>query len=216
MDCTGRITEVREDGVMVIEAPCPSFDELTRKKVETVRIELLDGRPLSGEQRRMCYALIREVADWMGEEQEAAKEQLKHCFREEPFSLSNASMSLVCEFQDFLIKFILSNEIPTDRPLYEYAEDGSRYLYHCAMTKRCAVCGRRADLHHVKALGMGVNRNEVVHEGMEVMPLCRRHHIEAHSIGQKEFLALYHFDGGVTADKRICKVYGLKDKKEEE
>ena len=72
MDCTGRITEVREDGVMVIEAPCPSFEELTRKKVETVRIELLDGRPLSGEQRRMCYALIREIADWMGEEPEAA------------------------------------------------------------------------------------------------------------------------------------------------
>jgi len=45
------------------------------------------------------------------------------------------------------------------------------------------------------------------------LPLCREHHTEVHTIGQSAFFARYHLDGGIIADKTICKIYGLNTKK---
>jgi len=48
------------------------------------------------------------------------------------------------------------------------------------MTLRCLICNRKAERCHIKtrAAGAGWNDNEW-------LPLCRRHHIEQHSIGWK-------------------------------
>ena len=72
------------------------------------------------------------------------------------------------------------------------------------------VCGKRADLHHIDAVGMGNDRNEVQHLGREVMSLCRVHHTLYHSIGKSEFMTRFHLEGGVIADKTVLKIYGLK------
>ena len=62
---------------------------------------------------------------------------------------------------------------------------------------------------------MGRNRDEIIHEGMEAMPLCRTHHAECHTMGQKEFDEKYHLEGGVPLDRTLCKIYGLKKKQPE-
>lgn len=57
----------------------------------------------------------------------------------------------------------------------------------------CLVCGIRSgksDAHHIKALGMGTNRKKVSEMGHiehGVVPLCRVHHQEFHTIGFKSF-----------------------------
>ena len=73
------------------------------------------------------------------------------------------------------------------------------------------MCGKRAELHHLEGsvVGMGNDRTKISHLGKEVMSLCREHHQEYHNIGNKEFLSKYHFNGGIIADKTICKIYGL-------
>jgi hypothetical protein len=119
-------------------------------------------------------------------------------------------MSLVYQFQKYLIDFILTNNIPTEFPLREYCDDIEAYTYACIINKKCAVCNKLAELHHVDAVGMGNDRKEIINEGREVLSLCREHHTEIHTIGKQSFMEKYHLNGGITADKTILKIYGFK------
>lgn len=92
-------------------------------------------------------------------------------------------------------------------------DDVGDYIYSCLIAKKCCICGRRADLHHVDRVGMGRDRTDIVHEGMEALPLCREHHGQAHTMPDSEFFGLYHLDGGITLDKTLCRIYGLKTKR---
>ena len=219
----GRIVEYDERrGEIVIRAPYTDFAAMCRREYKDVDIQLIDSRPLSAKQRRNCYAMIREISEWNGDTPEENKKFLKMDFwagellqtADTLFSLSNAPMSVVAAFQSWLARFIVRNDIPTRKPMLDYIDDVEDYVYACVASKKCPICGKRADLHHVKAIGMGMNRDEVIHEGMEVLPLCREHHMEIHSIGRDTFMEKYHLSGGVTADKTICKIYGLKKRKE--
>ena len=219
----GRVVDYDERrGIVKIEAQYTDFATMCRREVKEVEITLLDSRPLSDKQRRSCYAMIREIAEWSGDTPEATKEILKLDFwcgelmqiAETLFSLSNAPMSIVAAFQSWLARFIVRNDVPTRKPMLDYVDDIQDYVYACLMNKKCPVCGKKADLHHVTAIGQGRNRDEIIHEGLEVMPLCREHHMEIHSIGKTEFFKKYHFDAGIIADKTICRLYGLKARKE--
>jgi hypothetical protein len=77
------------------------------------------------------------------------------------------------------------------------------------MNKKCAVCGKKTELHHVDHVGMGYNRNEICHIGMRCLPLCREHHMEAHSIGQTAFDAKYHLEP-IAIDEKIAQKYRLR------
>lgn len=50
---------------------------------------------------------------------------------------------------------------------------------------------------------------------MKVLPLCREHHTEAHQIGQLTFNDKYHISGGIILDRKMCKLYGVKAKEED-
>jgi hypothetical protein len=79
------------------------------------------------------------------------------------------------------------------------------------MHKQCAVCGRRADVHHLsgsRAGHGGIAWREKDQTGAKVLPLCREHHIAIHG-GEAEFLARYHLEG-IEMDAQIKKVYKVK------
>lgn len=213
----GKVVGLSEDGTATIKAQVP-LAQFLHREVKEVYVDMIDSRPLSDRQRRMCYALVKAIADWSGSGSEEVKEAFKLDFWAERvdtlsdkiFSLSNAPMSLVAEFQRFLVAFILTHDVPTKRPLREYVDDIEAYTYLCLVRRKCAVCGRRAELHHIDAVGMGNDRTEVQHEGREVMSLCREHHTELHTVGKAEFMTKYHLDGGVPCDRTIMKIYGLR------
>jgi len=219
----GTITDYDErSGVLTIKAQYPDWPIMVKRGYKTCNVQLIDSRPLSDKQRRACYALLREISDYTGQGTDSTKEWMKLKFLVEDlgetadkiFSLSNAPMSLVCAFQRFLVRFILEWDIPTRFPLLGMVDDIADYVYACLINRKCAVCGKRADLHHVDHVGMGRDREEIIHEGMEALPLCREHHDECHRIGQQTFNDKYHFDGGIEIDKTICRIYGLKRRKE--
>lgn len=213
----GKVVGLSEDGTATIKAQVP-LAQFLHREVKEVYVDMIDSRPLSDKQRRMCYALVNAIADWSGSGTEEVKEAFKLDFWAERvdtlsdkiFSLSNAPMSLVAEFQRFLVAFILTHDVPTKRPLREYVDDIEAYTYLCLVRRKCAVCGRRAELHHIDAVGMGNDRTEVQHEGREVISLCREHHTELHTVGKSEFMTKYHLDGGVPCDRTIMKIYGLR------
>lgn len=213
----GKVVDISPDGVATIKVQVP-LGQFLHREVKEVYVEMIDSRPLSDKQRRMCYAMIGAIADWAGSCTEEVKEAFKLDFWAERvdtladkiFSLSDAPMSLVAEFQRFLVAFILTHDVPTKFPLREYVDDIEAYTYFCLVRRKCAVCGRRAEGHHIDAVGMGNERTEVQHEGREVMSLCREHHTEIHTIGYGAFMKKYHLDGGVPADRTIMKIYGWR------
>ncbi|MCD8294915.1 MAG: putative HNHc nuclease [Clostridia bacterium] len=213
----GQVVDIDQNGIATIKCEI-DLDQFVHRQVKECYVEPIDSRKLSDRQRNMCYALIGAIADWSGYTKEEAKKLFKLDFTAEHtkmlgdkiFSLSDAPMSLVAEFQSFLIEFILSNDVPTKFSLLEYVDDIDQYVYTCLENKKCAVCGRRAELHHIDAIGMGNDRTEVIHVGREVMSLCREHHTEIHTIGKKAFFEKYHFNKGVEATPQILKKYGIR------
>ena len=205
-------------GELLIRAPYSDWVTMTNRQFKECLVQPIDSRPLSVKQRKACYALMGAIADYAGMSKDRTKELMKLKFLSENmedmsdliFSLSNAPMSYVCAFQRFLVQFILEWDIPTDFSLLDMVDDVGDYIYGCLVNKKCVVCGRPADLHHVERVGMGRNRDEIIHEGMEVLPLCREHHTEAHTMPDKDFFDRYHLPGGIEADKTICRIYGLK------
>lgn len=213
---SGRIVDAGQ-GYLMIRAPYDNTERLIRRQYDTVEIGLPDGRKISPEQRRKCYALFGEISEWSGTEPEEIKEVMKYEFRKkivksmerDLFSLSDCDMTTAREFLDYLIDFVLRNDVPTHVPLAELADDIDRYVYACLMRKKCAVCGAKADLHHVDQVQMGHNRNEIDHIGRRCLPLCRVHHGEIHQIGTQTFLDRYHLKPGII-DAKIVKAYKLK------
>lgn len=207
---------------LLIRAHYDDWYTMTKRGYKECLVQPLDARPLSDRQRKMCYALLREISDYTGQDVHSAKEYLKlrflaDDFRETAdriFSLSNAPMSLVCAFQRYLVRFIVEYDIPCRVPLLEYVDDVPDYIYACLIAKKCCITGRPADLHHVHRIGMGRDRDDIIHEGMEVLPLCREMHQEAHTMSDREFFEKYHLPGGVVMDKTLCRIYKVKARKE--
>ena len=218
----GEIKDILEDGTAIIHAALPDLDRALLRDYGKVEIILPDGRRISPEQRRKVYALVGEVAEYVDGIRnagtiESAKKTLKMEFllscmegmERRLFSLSNCDVTTAREFINFLVEFIIENDIPTRVPLIENCEDIEQYVYACLMSKKCAVCGRHADLHHVDVVGMGRDRKEICHIGMRALPLCRAHHTEIHAVGREDFLKRYFLEP-VRIDERIAKVYRLK------
>lgn len=206
---------------LLIRAHYDDHFTMIKREFAECLVQPIDGRPLSDRQRKMCYSLLREISEYTGQGIDSTKEWMKIKFladdleqtADKIFSLSNAPMSLVCAFQRFLIHFILDWDIPCRFSLLEYVDDVPDYIYHCLVTKKCCICGKPTDLHHIDRVGMGRDRHDIIHEGLEVLPLCRDHHTEAHTMPDEEFFGRYHIPGGVVMDRTLCRLYGLKSRK---
>ena len=182
-------------------------------------LELPDRYKITTPQRKKAYALLQAVCRWSGYTPlETEKTLTKRMFLDasmptlaDDFSLADCSREVARLYITYLIDFCLLHDIPCGEPMWKLAEDIPRYVYMAAVHKRCAVCGKKAEVHHVDAVGMGRNRKEIIHLGMQILPLCRTHHMECHRIGKKDFLEKYLLEP-VKADERICRVFELNSR----
>lgn len=201
------------DGEVLRVKPLVAIDrELLEKQVGEIEIRLTDGREISGEQRRKIFATVRDIADWCGEEPEHIRKftSFEYCTMNGimPFSLSDCDMSTAREYITYLIDFCFRHGVPTRDTLLNRTDDINKYLYTCLAHRRCAVCNKQADVHHVDAVGMGRDRAKINHSGMEAIALCREHHREAHTRGQA-FFDKYHIYG-IKLDDNLCKILNLR------
>lgn len=205
-------------GELLIRAPYDDWATMCKREFKECLVQPIDNRSLSDKQRRMVYALLGEISEYTGQSKDSTKYWLKIKFvsddleetADKIFSLSNAPMSLVCAFQRYVVRFIVENDIPCSFSLLDYVDDVGDYIYSCLLNKKCVITGRHADLHHVERVGMGRSREDIIHEGMEVLPLCREMHTEAHTVPDEEFFEKYHLPGGIVMDKTLCRIYGVK------
>lgn len=198
---------------VVIQTTRPPLDNLS----DDVMVIWQDSRHITPEQRRKAWALMTEIAAFQGQDKESTYAEQRSAFtlkhletlQDGLFHLSSATVTTARAFITMLVEIIIEFGIPTKEPLYGLCDDIERYVYACLMNKKCAVCGRKTELHHVEAVGMGRNRREIDHIGMQALPLCREHHDEAHRIGNPAFLERYHLVS-IPIDERIAKKYNLK------
>lgn len=200
---------------LIITAPYTDIDKLTKRGYKTCEIGLNDARRISDVQRSKAFCLIKEIAEWYGDSSEYVKSLMKYQYikdlesiAQEMFSLRDCDMTTAREFITFLIDFCLYHDVPLSRPILAVCDDIEKAVYACLRHKKCVLCGNKAELHHVDAVGMGRDRDEIVHLGMRVLPLCRKHHTEAHAKGVRWLLDDMHLIPYVL-DKEIGKVYGL-------
>lgn len=217
MIARGRIESASPQGLMIRVPYDPRF---VTQQWDEVEVMIPDGRRISPDQRRKAYALMGEIAAWAGMETEEVKLVQKHDFvqrhleglHKELFSLSDCDMSTAREFITYLIDFVLEFDVPLKIPIMDVVDDVQKYVYSCLMHKKCAVCGKKAELHHVDRVGMGNNRNEIMHLGRLCLPLCREHHIEIDHWGDVRFCERYHIEP-VEIDDKIAKLYRLRGKR---
>lgn len=198
---------------LTIIAPLDDDYQIIKQNITECEIRLDDGRIISADQRKKIYATMRDIANYTGYLPEQVKAIAKYDFiartGSDYFSLSDTDMSTAREFLEYLIEFCIENDIPTLDRLLDRSPDVARYLYCCLVNKKCAICGKKADLHHVDHVGAGRNRKEILHKGMRAEPLCRIHHNECHNIGQQTFNEKYHVFG-IKLDDYLCRALRLK------
>ena len=201
------------DGVNLVIAPSsPVERDMLQKQSDKIEIRIVDGRTISAEQRRKIFAVIRDISDWSGHDPEYLRQYLTWDFRSidglEPFSLSDTDMTTARDFITYLISFCMRHDVPTRDTLFKYQDDLYKYLYLCLEHRKCAVCNKRGEVHHVDRVGMGRGREAMIHIGMKAVCLCREHHENAHR-DETGFFERFHLFG-IPLDAYLCKRLGLK------
>lgn len=202
---------------LMLETEIPLEYLISRQNVKAVELILTDGRGISAEQRRKIFATIRDIALWSGHDPEYLRSLLTWDFRcesgAEAFSLSNVDMTTARDFLSYLIDFCFTHAVPTREPLLDRTDDIDRYLYQCLAHRKCAICNEAgADVHHLDAVGMGRDREDIVHVGLNAIALCRKHHVQAHNMGKDSFCRKYHVNG-IQLDDHLCKLLNLRRNK---
>lgn len=213
MVVTAKIEKL-EDGKLVLKPDTDISRFVEQKRPRRVEVRLDDGRTISVDQRRKIFAIIRDISLWSGHEPEELRQYLEwdFCSRamREWFSLSDCDMATAREFITYLISFCFHWGVPTKDSLLTQTDDIGKYLYLCLENRRCAICNRPAEVHHVDRIGMGMDREKVVHVGLNAIALCRAHHEEAHR-RENALFAEYHIYG-IKLDKHLCKALSLNQK----
>ncbi|PWL41369.1 MAG: hypothetical protein DBY45_10165 [Clostridiales bacterium] len=203
------------DGRKLVLEPETSIErDLLKKQIGLVELRLSDGREISNEQRKKIFAIIRDISLWSGHDPEYLRQYLTWDYRSrnsiDVFSLSNVDMTTAKEFINYLIDFCFYHSIPTKDTLLNQTDDIGKYLYLCLEHRKCAICNQPAEVHHVNRIGMGRDREKIVHIGLKAAALCGKHHDAAHRNEQALFTEYCIY--GITLDEYLCKRLTLNTK----
>lgn len=192
------------------------------------RIEIVDPRKARPAQRKLFFALCNDIQSWAGA---PMKDFLKDFFYTTyaiendgaEISLAdgtNNSVSDANKLLDIVIDFMFEWSVPFKQGYELLPRDENYFLYQCCKHRKCVVCGKHADIHHMNGstVGAGSNRNKIDHTKRYVLPLCRVDHNLIHSQGEDEFCKMNHLPiRGIKLDVETLKKIGVKgDYREEE
>lgn len=190
-------------------------NELSFQALETINVERLktvfgtsdnveglivfrDKRSLSDRQRKLYRALLNDIFNWSGEPTDFLHDWFKEVYfleYGEVISTSNSSNNSKTDMNnllDIVIDFMFDWNVPFKKGYELLPKNESWYLYQCCKYRKCAICGKHADIHHEEGLvGMGANRNHYNHSDSKFLSLCREHHQIRHTMTWKEFETLY-------------------------
>lgn len=119
--------------------------------------------------------------------------------KQEDFSLCLNLMSQKSanRFINFMFDFMIDNDIPFRKEIQELysKQEQERYIYKMLSKRKCAICGKYADLHHFDSVATVGGYEHDTGTNLRLIPLCREHHTEFHNIGIKEWENKYKLTG---------------------
>ena len=75
----GRIVGYDErTGEVLIRARYDDWFTMCKREYRECLVQMVDGRPLSDRQRRMCYALLREISDYTGQDVHSGRRRTRY------------------------------------------------------------------------------------------------------------------------------------------
>lgn len=173
------------------------LDEIMRYKTKTGNLKLDDSRRISAKQQKRIYLTIKDIANHLGYFEKEAEQLLIDNFNishnENLTCIPECSMDLARKFLAYLLEFCLQYTVPLSDYAVNRIDNIESYISLCLLYRRCAVCGNNADIHHAldDRVQMGNNRNKINHVGRKVIPLCRAHHTELHTMSENDFYKKY-------------------------
>lgn len=167
-------------------------------KQPTVEVLIDDGRSISRDQQKKIFAMFHDISEYTGYSIEEVEQLMKYRYmlvmkHPKMFHLGyqQCSKSFAAEFLTFIIDFCIREDIPFKTKVIDEIIGDYRLVRECVLNRKCVLCGKHADIDHTKAVGMGRNRRTINQHGMHVLPLCRKHHQLAHSMGHVSFMQAY-------------------------
>lgn len=163
-----------------------------------------DKRRLSIDQMKKIYAILGDISLHTGHTIEELKIIFKvdmirkfgiNYFSLSPYNETACSMEIARLMINMLIDFCFTYDIGTRDTLLVETDDIDIYLYLAMKYKKCALCQKDGEIHHVDAIGMGRDRKKVDDIDHRKICLCREHHTEAHNSGVDSFFERYHLYG---------------------
>ena len=177
-----------------------------------------DPNRFSSKQRSLYWALLGDIFKWSGQSIEQLHDWFKQEYAIKYHSLvslkdiSNSTVTEVNELLALIIDFMFEFNVPFKEGYELLPTDESYYLYLCIKRRKCAVCGSHADIHHIDAVG-NRKRATVDHSQHRLIALCRKHHNEAHNLGNTEFCKRNKVQG-IKVDYQTLVRLGLMTKKQ--
>lgn len=205
MKYQAKLKKYRDDKTSVFEF----YDDLNKERINTlysgdirnveVEITFHDPRRFDSKQRGLYRALLNDIYNATGQDTNSLHDYFKEEYiikYERLISTADTSSTTVSEMNELIeivLDFMFEYNVPFKKGYEMLPTNESFYLYQCCKHRKCCVCGKNADIHHLDAVG-NRKRKQVDHRQFRMMALCRTHHNEIHQLGDV-FLDKYKVDG---------------------
>lgn len=173
------------------------INDIMKYKTKTGSIKLDDNRKITAKQQKRIYLTIKDIANHLGYFEKEVEQLLIDNFNishnENLTCIPECSMSLARKFLAYLLEFCLQYAVPLSDYAVNRIDNIESYISLCLLYRRCAICGNNADIHYAldDKVQIGNNRKKINHVGRKVIPLCRIHYHELHSMSEKDFYKKY-------------------------
>ena len=177
-----------------------------------VDVQVYDPYKITDKQRRKIFALVNDIEAHTGQPRDYWRELFADYVRtlegyEERLSLASCSKQQASEIIEVIIMWVFQENIPLNYKTSDLMKEDKAFLYMTVLKRKCAICGKHAELAHRYAVGRGRNRNKMDHYGNQVLGLCSSHHREQHQIGIDSFNKKYHLENSwVDVNTKINKM----------
>ena len=192
----GKIVEEQDDCYLV---SIPKVEEIKEYNITDCLIKLQHPTLITDEQRKKAWVLIGDIAEGtnrIGRFKDAVHNEMKELFCKQNyitrFSLSNCSREMATRYIEFLISYILKNNIPSEVAVQDFDDSIARSLYARYMSGKCMICEEPFTRLYLKT-GTGVERTGVdkLTVGDEIYFLCDKHGEYLEKKGKKIFDQVY-------------------------
>lgn len=207
----GKIIEEREDGYLVL---IPKVEEIKEFNISECFIKLISPYLITEEQRKKAWVLISDIAEgtnrW-GKLRDTVHREMKQAFCEQNyinrFSLSNCSRMTATRYIEFLISYILKNNIPSSALEEDYDDTAAKMFYARFMSGKCMICDEDITRYYVDdGLELKLTPPQKLSKGDEIFCLCDKHGDYLEKKGKNLFTQIYILDPLAVSDTMLKKI----------